>query len=104
MPELFTAMLREEWWIHSTMFVRLSFAMFPFMSTCLLPLIQSTAHSGSLVVLPHANYLMLGFMVGACGLLGNEVINRRFGQASLVAYAVRSLSRSPEGRSSSRSW
>lgn len=34
---------------------------------------------------------MLGFMVGAFGLLGAEVMNRRFGQASLLAYSARSL-------------
>jgi hypothetical protein len=39
----------------------------------------------------HASFLMLGFMVGAFGLLGNEVMNRRFGQASLLAYSARSL-------------
>jgi hypothetical protein len=34
---------------------------------------------------------MLGIMVGGFGLLGNEVMNRRFGQASLLAYSARSL-------------
>ena len=36
-------------------------------------------------------YLMLGLMVGGFGMLGNEVMNRRFGQASLLAYSARSL-------------
>ncbi|HEX3001799.1 MAG TPA: hypothetical protein VHN82_05450, partial [Methanoregula sp.] len=39
----------------------------------------------------HGSYLMLGIMVGGFGLLGNEVMNRRFGQASLLAYSARSL-------------
>jgi hypothetical protein len=47
--------------------------------------------SGEISIVLHANYLMLGFMVGAFGLLGAEVMNRRFGQASLLAYAARSL-------------
>jgi hypothetical protein len=36
-------------------------------------------------------YLMLGLMVGGFGMLGNEVMNRRFGQASFLAYSARSL-------------
>jgi hypothetical protein len=91
-------MVKEEWRIHSTMMGSLSFAMFPFlifgiafMSTFLLSLIQSTVPAGSLAITIHVNYLMLGFMVGAFGLIGNEVMNRRFGQASLISYAARSL-------------
>ena len=34
---------------------------------------------------------MLGLMVGGFGMLGNEMMNRRFGQASLLAYSARSL-------------
>jgi hypothetical protein len=98
MFELFTSMVKEEWRMHSTMFGSLSFAMFPvmifgiaFMGTFLLPLLRSTMPAGNLVTIIHANFLMLGFMVGAFGLLGNEVMNRRFGQASLLAYSARSL-------------
>ena len=47
--------------------------------------------AGELSLILHANYLMLGFMVGAFGLLGSEVMNRRFGQASLLSYSARSL-------------
>jgi hypothetical protein len=36
-------------------------------------------------------FLMLGFMVGAFGLMGSEMMNRRFGQASLLSYSARSL-------------
>jgi hypothetical protein len=98
MFELFVAMVREEWRMHSTMFGSLSFAMFPvmifgiaFMGAFLLPLVRSTLPSGNLALIVHANFLLLGFMVGAFGLLGNEVMNRRLGQASLLAYSARSL-------------
>ncbi|MGA9621368.1 hypothetical protein [Methanoregula sp.] len=98
MFELFIAMVKEEWRVHSTMFGSLSFALFPilifwiaFMGSFLLPLMRKSLPSGELSLVLHANYLMLGFMVGAFGLLGSEVMNRRFGQASLLAYAARSL-------------
>ncbi|MFA4826367.1 MAG: hypothetical protein WC593_14540 [Methanoregula sp.] len=98
MFELFTAMLKEEWRVHSTMFGSLSFALFPFMifgiafmGAFLVPLMRTTLPAGNLTLIIHANYLMLGIMVGGFGLLGNEVMNRRFGQASLLAYSARSL-------------
>ena len=90
--------MKEEWRIHSTMFGSVSFALFPvmifgiaFMGSFLLPLIRTSLPAGNLTLLIHSNYLLLGFMVGAFGLLGNEAMNRRFGQASLLAYAARSL-------------
>ena len=98
MPELFWNMMKEEWRVHSTMFGSLSFALFPvmifgiaFMGSFLLPLMRSSFPSDNLALMIHASYLMLGIMVGGFGLLGNEVMNRRFGQASLLAYSARSL-------------
>ncbi len=98
MFELFTNMVKEEWRVHSTMFGSLSFALFPvmifgiaFMGSFLIPLVRTTLPAGNLTLIIHAIYLMLGIMVGGFGLLGHEVMNRRFGQASLLAYASRSL-------------
>ncbi len=98
MFELFIAMVKEEWRVHSTMFGSLSFALFPFMifgiafmGAFLVPLMHTTLPAGNITLIIHANYLMLGIMVGGFGLLGNEVMNRRFGQASLLAYSARSL-------------
>ncbi|MCK9592129.1 MAG: hypothetical protein M0Q91_09005 [Methanoregula sp.] len=98
MFELFINMVKEEWRVHSTMFGSLSFALFPvmifgiaFMGSFLIPLMRTTLPAGNLTLIVHANYLMLGIMVGGFGLLGNEVMNRRFGQASLLAYSARSL-------------
>ncbi|WP_321507139.1 hypothetical protein [uncultured Methanoregula sp.] len=98
MLDLFRNMVKEEWRMHSTMFGSLSFALFPvmifgiaFMSSFLLPLLRTSLPAGNIALMTHASFLMLGFMVGAFGLLGNEVMNRRFGQASLLAYSARSL-------------
>lgn len=98
MFELFTSMVKEEWRVHSTMFGSLSFGLFPvmifgiaFMGSFLLPLMRTNLPAGNLTLIVHANYLMLGLMVGGFGLLGNEVMNRRFGQASLLTYSSRSL-------------
>ena len=98
MLELFHAMMKEEWRIHSTMFGSVSFALFPvmifgiaFMGAFLVPLMQTAMPGGNLALTIHGSYLMLGIMVGGFGLLGNEVMNRRFGQASLLAYSARSL-------------
>jgi hypothetical protein len=98
MFELFTSMVKEEWRVHSTMFGSLSFALFPvmifgiaFMGSFLIPLMRTTIPAANLTLIIHATYLMLGIMVGGFGLLGNEVMNRRFGQASLLAYSARSL-------------
>ena len=98
MFELFVAMMKEEWRLHSTMFGSLSFAMFPvmifgiaFMGAFLVPLMRTSLPAGNLTIIIHANYLMLGIMVGGFGLLGNEIMNRRFGQASLLWYSSRSL-------------
>jgi hypothetical protein len=98
MFELFWAMMKEEWRLHSTMFGSVSFALFPvlilaisFMGSFLIPLMEMTIPSEYLLISIHASYLMLGLMVGGFGLLGNEVMNRRFAQASLLAYSARSL-------------
>jgi hypothetical protein len=98
MFELFTAMVKEEWRVHSTMFGSLSFALFPFlifgiafMGSFLIPVVKRTLPLGNLSIIVHSMYLMLGIMVGGFGMLGNEVMNRRFGQASFLAYSARSL-------------
>lgn len=90
--------MKEEWRVHSTIFGSLSFALFPvmifgiaFMGSFLLPLFRTVLPAGDLATIIHALFLLLGIMVGAFGLIGMEVMNRRFGQASLLAYSARSL-------------
>ena len=96
--ELFTSMMKEEWRLHSTLFGSLSFALFPVlifgivcMSSFLLPLFRAVLPAGDLALIITGVFLLLGVMVGGFGLLGNEVMNRRFGQMSLLAYSARSL-------------
>jgi len=98
MFELFTVMFKEEWRMHSTLFGSLNFALFPvmicaiaFMGAFLLPLIGTVMDTSLLVNLMHANFALLGIMVGSFGIMGKEIMNRRFGQASLLAYSGRSL-------------
>jgi hypothetical protein len=98
MHKLFVNMMKEEWRVHSTMFGSLSFALFPvmifgiaFMGSFLLPLFRAAVPPGYLAIIIHAIFLLLGIMVGGFGLLGMEVMNRRFGQASLLSYSARSL-------------
>ncbi|WAI02044.1 hypothetical protein [Methanogenium organophilum] len=98
MFELFTVMFKEEWRMHSTLFGSLNFALFPvlicaiaFMGAFLLPLIGTVMDISVLVILAHGNFALLGIMVGSFGIMGKEIMNRRFGQASLIAYSARSL-------------
>jgi len=98
MLALFTAMFKEEWRMHSTLFGNLNFALFPvlifaiaFMGTFILPLIAGVMDTLLLSIVVHAQFVLLGIMVGSFGILGKEVMNRRFGQASLIAYSARSL-------------
>ncbi|MEN6609719.1 MAG: hypothetical protein ABFC24_02670, partial [Methanoregulaceae archaeon] len=98
MLELFRAMMKEEYRLHSTLFGSLSFTLFPvmicgiaFMGTFLIPLLRVAAPSQDIGLSVHSMFLLMGIMVGAFGLLGKEVMNRRFGQASLLSYSARTL-------------
>jgi hypothetical protein len=98
MLDLFIAMFREEWRMHSTLFGSLSFALFPvligaasFMSAILLPVVRTALPVGSVLSVTVALFVVMGMMVGGFGLLGKEVMNRRFGHASLLAYSGRTL-------------
>jgi hypothetical protein len=91
-------MMKEEWRIHSTMFGTAGFALFPALiaafslaGALLWPFFSDVLPPQPAVALVHACYLLAGMSVGAFGLFGREVMNRRFGQASLIAYSARSL-------------
>jgi hypothetical protein len=97
-PDLFLAMMKEEWRIHSTIFGSLGFALFPavvaffaFLGSLTLPLFRDALPYAAVALLAQILFLLMGVMVGSFGLMGREFMNRRFGQASLVAYASRSL-------------
>jgi hypothetical protein len=98
MPDLFVAMFREEWRVHSELFGSVGFALFPVligamacMGTVLVPIVNAALPAGDLATIVHLLFLLIGVMVGGFGLVGNEAMNRRFGQASFVAYAARTL-------------
>ncbi|MDD1669627.1 MAG: hypothetical protein LUO97_07490, partial [Methanomicrobiales archaeon] len=98
MLELFVAMIREEWRIHSTLFGSAGFILFPLLivffslvAALFWPVFLDVLPAQMAVTLVHACYLLAGASVGGFGLFGREVMNRRFGQASLIAYSSRSL-------------
>lgn len=98
MFEMFWAMVKEEWRTHSTMFGSAMFGLFPFLILMLSfvfsvgsPFFISFLGVTDFWLLFHYFFLLFGVIVGAFGLLGKEFMNRRFGQASLVAYSSRSL-------------
>jgi hypothetical protein len=75
-----------------SLFGILSFALFPvmifgiaFTGSFLLPLFRRVLPAGDLATIIHGLFILLGIMVGAFGLIGIEAMNRRFGQASLLA-------------------
>jgi hypothetical protein len=97
-PDLFLAMMKEEWRIHSTVFGGRWFALFPaviaifaFLGSLALPLFSDALPYTVIALLAQILFLLAGVMVGSFGLMGREFMNRRFGQASLIAYASRSL-------------
>ena len=98
MFEIFVCMLKEEWRMHSTLFGNLNFALFPilifgmaFMGTFLIPFTSRLMDVSMLAVSIHSMYCIMGLMVGSFGIMGKEMMNRRFGQGSLLIHSARSL-------------
>ncbi|MBR6011633.1 MAG: hypothetical protein IK060_04770 [Methanomicrobium sp.] len=98
MFEIFVCMFKEEWRMHSTLFGNLNFALFPilifgmaFMGAFLIPFTARLMDVSMLVVTTHSMYCIMGFMVGSFGIMGKEMMNRRFGQGSLLIHSARSL-------------
>lgn len=92
------SMIKEEWRIHSSLFGNFLFALFPFMlllfsflGSFFVPMFLFIVPAKTMVVLAHYIFLLFGVSVGGFGLFGREAMNRRFGQASLIAYSSRSL-------------
>jgi hypothetical protein len=98
MPEILWSMIKEEWRLHSVMFGSLMFALFPVMivifslaGSLFLPLFETIVPAGIIVLLAHYLFVLFGLSVGGLGLFSREIMNRRFGQASLIAYSSRNL-------------
>ena len=62
-----------------------------FMGAFLIPFTARLMDVSMLVVTTHAMYCIMGFMVGSFGIMGKEMMNRRFGQGSLLIHSARSL-------------
>ena len=95
---LLVPMIREEWRIHATIFGTVGFALFPllvlgfaWMGSFILPLFLSIVPIAQIALLLHGLFSLVGVMVGSFGTMGREFMNRRFGQASLLAYSSRTL-------------
>ncbi|MBN2095463.1 MAG: hypothetical protein JW727_05425 [Candidatus Aenigmarchaeota archaeon] len=92
------AMVKEEWRVHSKMFGGINFALFPvmlaafsFLGSLMLPALQAIYSLGRMISVFHLIYLLFGVSVGSFGLFGREIMNRRFGQASMITYSSRTL-------------
>lgn len=98
MFEIFKSMLKEEWRMHSNLFGNNGFSLFPgfiflftFFVSLVLPVFSEIFTYAQIALGMHYFFLLLGSMVGAFGLMGREFMNRRFGQASMIAYSSRTL-------------
>lgn len=98
MLEILRSMIKEEWRIHSSLFGGLMFALFPiilliiaFAGSLTLPFMSNIIPIQQLFVIFQYLFVLFGVSIGSFGLFGKEVMNRRFGQASLLAYSSRTL-------------
>lgn len=98
LKEIFLKMLKEEWRIHTTSFNNKMFAFFPiiifilsFIGCLFIPFLKNIITIDLLFKYAHYVFVFFGLSVGAFGLFGKEIMNRRFGQASLIAYSSRTL-------------
>jgi hypothetical protein len=98
MFDIFKSMIKEEWRMHSSLFGHSGFALFPififlftFFVSLVLPVFREIFTDAQIALGMHYFFLLVGSMVGAFGLMGREFMNRRFGQASLIAYSSRVL-------------
>lgn len=98
MSKIFKAMMKEEWRSHSIIFGNKTFAFFPFLLAILsfaisfsLPVLTSVLPARQISLIAHYIFVIFGISVGAFGLLAREVMNRRFGQESMIAYSSRTL-------------
>jgi len=95
---LLLSMIKEEWRLHTISSKNQSFKMFPliiFIASLLgswsIPFFLRIVSIPRLFFYVHLFFLLFGLSIGAFGLFGKEIMNRRFGQISLIAYSSRSL-------------
>jgi len=98
MFEILKNMMKEEWRMHSDIFGSIMFTIFPisliflsFLSSLFFPIFKTLLPFEQMATAAHLTFFLFGVSVGAFGLFGREVMNRRFGHASLIAYSFKSL-------------
>ncbi len=98
MSTIFKRMFIEEWRIHSTLLGNLSFGLLPIvilffgvLSSIMANMLSDLLSTDALITVAHVAFLFFGMTVGGFGISGQEFMNRRFGQASLLSYSSRSL-------------
>lgn len=98
MFEILKSMVKEEWRLHSSIFGSVMFGLFPvliaaftFGFSVFIPLFEAVISLRDMYMLLHYCSLLVGVSIGAFAMFGREVMNRRFGQASMVAYSSRTL-------------
>ena len=96
--KLLLAMIKEEWRMHTKTAKNQTFAYFPlligigtFVFSLFIPYLLSILTTEQLFRYVHFIFVFFGVSVGAFGLFGKEIMNRRFGQISLLAYSSRAL-------------
>ncbi|MBR9679398.1 MAG: hypothetical protein GON13_03975 [Nanoarchaeota archaeon] len=92
---LLKELLREEWRMHSTMFGNTNFILFSLVifGLCALFALITPLFISSKSILSFSHYLFfaLGISIGSFGLSGREVLNKRFGEISFIAYSSKIL-------------
>jgi len=96
--KILKTMMKEEWRIHANIFGNFMFAFFPllisigtFVVALFVPYLKTLITIKQMLLLAHYLFLLIGVGIGAFGLFAREFMNRRFGQASLIAYSSRTL-------------
>ena len=91
-------MIKEEWRVHSTLLGNINFALVPvfilflgFISGFFNSIFDVVFSRETMISFAHISFFVFGATIGAFGISGQEFMNRRFGQASLLAYSSRSL-------------
>jgi hypothetical protein len=98
MLDILRSMIKEEWRIHSCLFGGAMFALFPvilvvlaFFGSLTIPTLNAIIPIRQFLSIIQYAFVLFGLSVGSFGLFGREVMNRRFGHASLLAYSSRTL-------------
>jgi hypothetical protein len=98
MFELLISMAKEEWRMHASIFGNWMFALFPavlalftFGFSVFIPLFMPIMTIADVYLFMMLAALLFGLSIGAFALMGREVMNRRFGHASMVAFSSRTL-------------